>query len=302
MKKLILVLPIVFLITTLTSAQDLNKVVFGRLVGDDAGDLTVSNGEAIGIELFVRTDPDNPGTIWGVMHGLMSENVIIAERNGMTPEPAYYYPHWESFWVDGPYVHDPDDDYPIPEGWSCEMQAAIYVFNPPWYGPPLDTQGEWDLYGSWLMVTNTGIPTEQTYYPFEMGWYPHSGRGTIWSFEAPPGGWVVPEQSYCGLYFEPETTSVDENQSLPEEFSVFQNHPNPFNAATTIKYSLPEKSQVTIEIYNILGRKIETLVSGIQPAGSHSVVWDAENQPSGIYFYRIDAGEYVESKNCLLLK
>jgi hypothetical protein len=151
------------------------------------------------------------------------------------------------------------------------------------------------------MVCNDDVPIGETYYPLSMGWYPHSGQGTSWSFEAPPGGSVEPEQDYCGLYFEPETI-IDKNKNLPEEFSLGKSYPNPFNSRTTIQYSLAEASDVTIEIYDILGRKIETLVPGIQPAGWHSVVWDAENLPSGVYLYRIKAGEYVESRSCLLLK
>ncbi len=185
---------------SLASAQS-NKIVFGPLEGNDAGVLTVRNGEAIGIELWVRTDPDNPTRVAGVSHGLLSEDVIIAERNGMDPKPEYNVPYWEAFWIDGPYVHDPNDYYPLPEGWTCEIQCALCVWNPLCGG--VDTQGEWDLYGTWLMVTNTEIPTEQTYYPFMEGWYPHSRQGTNWAFDE--GGTVVPEQSFCGLYFEPDT-------------------------------------------------------------------------------------------------
>ena len=181
----------------LASAQS-NKTVFGPLVGDDAGVLTVSNGEAIEIELWVRTDPDNPTAIVGVMHGLMSEDVIIEQRNEMDFE--YPYDSWFSVWVDGPYVNDPDDAYPIPPGWTCEMQAATCHW-PPWCEYPLDTQGEWDLYGTWLMETNIDVPAGQVYFPFTAGWYPHSGYGTTWSFASPPGGSVEPEQDYCGLHF-----------------------------------------------------------------------------------------------------
>ncbi len=280
-------------------SQDLNKIVIGPLVGDDAGILTVHNGEDIEIEVWVRTDPGNPVYIVFVAHGLLSENAIIAERNGMDPEPVYDMPPWESFWVDGPFVHNPEDNFPIPSGWTCEMQAAWLGWTDP--PPPLDTQGEWDLYGTWLMVTNTEIPINQTYYPLAMGWYPHSEQGTFWGFPVPPGGSVEPEQSYCGLYFEPET-NIDQNERLPQEFSLAQNYPNPFNAKTTIKYGLPEAREVTIEIYNTLGRRVETLVQEKQAAGYHQVVWDAENQPSGVYFYWIKAGEYKESRSCLLLK
>ncbi len=201
MKNLFEILIVITVITASASAQS-NKIVFGPLEGDDAGVLTVRNGEAIGIELWVRTDPDNPHWVVGVCHGLLSEDLIIAERNGMDPEPDYdSLPDglWESFFIDGPYVYDPQYDYPIPEGWTCEMQGALCFIDIP-YGDCLDTQGEWELYGTWLMVTNTEIPTEQTYYPFMEGWYPHSRLGSNWAFYE--GGNVVPEQSYCGLYVE----------------------------------------------------------------------------------------------------
>ncbi len=202
MKNLFWTLLVISLITASASAQS-NKIVFGPLEGDDAGVLTVRNGEAIGIEHWVRTDPDNPGPVMGVIHGLISENVIIAERNGINLE--YPYDSWFGVWVDGPYVYDPDDAFPIPIGWTCEMQGALCHW-PPWCEYPLDTQGEWDLYGTWLVVTNTEILTEQTYFPFMEGWYPHSGQGSNWAFDA--GGSVVPEQDYCGLYFVPECNYI----------------------------------------------------------------------------------------------
>ena len=284
---------------TIVSAQS-NKIVFGPLVGDDAGILHVGNpGEAIEIEIWVRTDPDNEAYIVGVNHSLMSEDSVISERLGATFDDDYGEPNWESTWLDGPFMHDPDDEYPIPEGHSSESAVALYsVFDQ--VGDPLDTGGEWDYYGSFHMVVNIELPYNFHLYPFSSGWYPHSGNGTDWAFDNPPGGSVTPDQDFCALDL---STGLDEERdNLPAEFSLGQNYPNPFNAKTTIKYSLPEESTVTIEIYNILGRKIETVVSGIQPAGSHSVVWDAENQPSGIYFYRMYAGAHVESKNCLLLK
>jgi hypothetical protein len=94
----------------------------------------------------------------------------------------------------------------------------------------------------------------------------------------------------------------DSENRLPGDYSLSQNYPNPFNASTTIRYALPEEAEVTIEIYDILGRRIETLVVGKHPAGSHTVVWEAKNTPSGVYFYRIEAGEYSQTEKCVLLK
>ncbi len=99
-------------------------------------------------------------------------------------------------------------------------------------------------------------------------------------------------------------TDVDDHvtESLPICFNISQNYPNPFNASTLIQYSLTEPSDVSIEIYDILGRKIETLFQAEQQAGYHQVIWDAEDASSGMYFYRIQAGDYSEAKKMLLLK
>jgi hypothetical protein len=105
---------------------------------------------------------------------------------------------------------------------------------------------------------------------------------------------------------------------LPKEYSLLQNYPNPFNPSTTIRYGLPEQSQVTLKIYNILGQEVRTLVSDIQEAGYRSVVWNSSNNSgqvvgSGVYFYRLQAGppgsegsrragNFVASKMLLFLK
>ncbi len=99
-----------------------------------------------------------------------------------------------------------------------------------------------------------------------------------------------------------QTAVNDGDNEIPSAFSLSPNYPNPFNAATTIRYDLPTQSEVVIEIYDLLGRKIETLATELQPAGSHSIVWDAEDVSSGVYFYRIEAGDYEETHKCVLLK
>jgi len=96
---------------------------------------------------------------------------------------------------------------------------------------------------------------------------------------------------------------VDEQLSkIPNSFALFQNYPNPFNASTSINYDLPKSCDVSIEIYDILGRRATTLVREKQQAGHHSMVWNADGYSSGMYFYRIQAGEYNKTKKMLLLK
>jgi parallel beta-helix repeat protein len=89
---------------------------------------------------------------------------------------------------------------------------------------------------------------------------------------------------------------------IPSKAILSQNYPNPFNPTTTISYNLPQASHVTLEIYDILGRKVEMLVDEEQAAGPHQAVWNAGDRASGIYFYRIQAGNIIETKRMLLLK
>jgi len=89
---------------------------------------------------------------------------------------------------------------------------------------------------------------------------------------------------------------------LPENYILKQNYPNPFNSGTTIEFALPNARYVTIDIHNILGEKVETPVSRSMSAGYYSVTWDASDVPSGVYFYRLKAGDYTETRKMTLLK
>ena len=101
---------------------------------------------------------------------------------------------------------------------------------------------------------------------------------------------------------------VDERKSIiPEEFSLGQNFPNPFNLSTKIGFSIPARGDVKISIYNILGRKIRTLIDKTYSAGSHTVVWDGTDGygslvASGIYFYNIKSGEFNQTRKMTLVK
>ena len=99
------------------------------------------------------------------------------------------------------------------------------------------------------------------------------------------------------------TTGVIENEnSFPQEFVLSQNYPNPCNPSTTISFTLPSRSFVTLKIFDLLGREVSTIVSGELQAGSYTRQWNAANMASGVYFYGLTAGSFVETKKLILLK
>ena len=88
----------------------------------------------------------------------------------------------------------------------------------------------------------------------------------------------------------------------PGKISLSQNYPNPFNPSTTIRYSIPQRTQVALTVFNTLGQQVATLVNEIQDAGYHDVKFDGSGLASGVYIYRLQAGDFVQTKRSLLLK
>ncbi len=126
------------------------------------------------------------------------------------------------------------------------------------------------------------VVIDSSYFPFEVitGAYTKAGEQ----------GWVL-----TGSFLEGVT-------DLPSEFALMSNYPNPFNAQTVIQYQLPINSSVKLEVYNLLGEKVATLVDSKQQAGYRSVIWDAKEVSSGLYFYKLTAGDYSETKRMMLVK
>ena len=99
-------------------------------------------------------------------------------------------------------------------------------------------------------------------------------------------------------------TAVEQQQInfSPDEYVLEQNYPNPFNPSTTFEFAIPQSSLVNLAIYNILGELVKTLVNEERPAGNHSIHFNANNLASGIYFYKLQAGSFVETKKMILIK
>ncbi len=113
--------------------------------------------------------------------------------------------------------------------------------------------------------------------------------------------WQRVEEAYAYLV-SPQPWLVKNQTAQAQTFALSQNYPNPFNPTTVISYQLATNSEVTLNIYDVLGREVKTLVNERQSAGDHSVAFSAKGLPSGVYFYRLQAGTYSETKKLLLLK
>ena len=100
---------------------------------------------------------------------------------------------------------------------------------------------------------------------------------------------------------------ADVDAQSPRVFALQPNYPNPFNPTTMILYQLPVSTPVRLEIYDVLGQKVRTLVAQVQPAGVYQVTWDSSNEggrlvAAGVYFYRLQAGDFIQVRRLMLLK
>jgi hypothetical protein len=99
-----------------------------------------------------------------------------------------------------------------------------------------------------------------------------------------------------------QVSAIEEQPGVPSTYSLSQNYPNPFNPMTTIRFAVPVQARVVIKVYDVLGRDEATLVDNEMPVGTYSVTWNAAGAASGMYFYRMTAGSYVETRRMMLLR
>jgi hypothetical protein len=137
------------------------------------------------------------------------------------------------------------------------------------------------------------IPTDSMFSsPYGGGYYwrVRARTTTGWSAWSAPWMYVL---SPC---------EVPESQTVPLEFSLHQSYPNPFNPSTTIRYALPHRTHVMLTVFNTLGQHVATLVNGEVEAGYHEVRFDASGLASGVYFYRLQTGDFVATKRLIVLR
>jgi len=198
------------------------------------------------------------------------------------------------------------------------------------------TPGSWDQFSIWGVSVLRNDTLWETFYDggFAFG-YATSPNGVDWTKDTmnpvftpsqdPHAGNIIEIPSvvlyniqdtvYYYMYYDYGTSSgigfardtdyivnVETITHSLNSYELYQNFPNPFNPATTIKYQIPEISFVTLKIFDILGNEIETLVNEEKTGGIYESTWNAATLPSGIYFYHLKAGSFVETKKMILLK
>jgi len=149
----------------------------------------------------------------------------------------------------------------------------------------------WDRYNSpaigWDTTSTNGLNLIYTYLDGILDW--HVGTGTFFI------------RAVVSVYN--NTTGMEETITLnPSAYSIDNAYPNPFNPITSISYSIPEETKVNIEIYDMLGRRVTTLFDGVQTAGTYKTTWNAENCASGIYFYKLSAKNFTQTRKIILMK
>ena len=148
---------------------------------------------------------------------------------------------------------------------------------------------------SWTEV-NTGLPNTDVYALIVNGtdlFIGTQGNG------AGTSGYGIWRRSLSEMIM---TQAVENAKLAPAHFALQQNYPNPFNPTTTISFSLPSKSFVSLKVFDLIGREVATLLSQEKPAGTYKVTFDASKLPSGVYFYRFTAGDFRQVKKMLLIK
>ena len=175
---------------------------------------------------------------------------------------------------------------------SGDDHGSVYFDEVDWYSP----------------LTTTGI-----FVPYEdLAWeaveYGVTNMTWTWDVWSHDGFEFVPSSSgERDIHVDVSELLGIDGVSLPKEFALHNNYPNPFNPVTNIVYDIPEVTDVTLEIYNVMGQRVRTLAQGSHEAGRYQIVWNATNDlgqalSSGMYIYRIQAGDFVSVKKLVLMK
>ena len=181
-----------------------------------------------------------------------------------------------------------------PSYWAKEMEVYNMVVN----GPKKEIKFyiDWGRYEIGIMQDSRTLRDELISKGYEVSWNEWN-EGHSW------GSWRAHLDNVLEYFFPYDTTTVvHEKLKIPDSYELAHNYPNPFNPSTTINYSIPTHSHVSLKVFDVLGREVSVLVDKEQSSGNYKLKFDASSLTSGVYFYRMQAGQYVETKKMVLMK
>lgn len=185
-----------------------------------------------------------------------------------------------------------------PSYWAKGMEILHQVVN----GPKKEIKFylDWGTYETIIMVNARAMRDNLITLGYEVTW-------NEWHEAHSFGSWRAHIDNALEYFFPGAAVSVEESETLPVQFSLHQNYPNPFNPSTTISYELSKNVHVELVIYNVLGKEVRKLVETSQAAGHHEIAWDSKDDAgfsvaSGVYLYRIKAGEFEITRKLMLMK
>jgi uncharacterized protein (TIGR03790 family) len=249
-----------------------------------------------------------------------SGNVILSETCGL--QKITSYPQINLADLDKFIITDSNGKQQSLFVGNSDIDSTLDSFD--WSMPPPLPELDFDArfnYGEIIKAVSTDsgevdleILVESNAYPITLSWEINLENGIEYSFISDSGfGKISKIQIRDGQtkfsknvqgriqLFGKVSDSFRLNQ-IPEKFELYQNYPNPFNPTTTIKYDIIKAQDVKLSVYDILGREVATLVNTQQQAGSYEVKFDATNFSSGIYFYQLKAGDFIDTKKMLMIK
>ena len=205
---------------------------------------------------------------------------------------------WSSSWSFTTELRSPE----VPPAWRVESveeveEGDVYIEWEPferadWYNVQLSADKDFEE----LIVDTDNTEDEGLYVSGLNGGSEYYWRLKAFN-DAGSSDWTEKQSIQTAI-----SVGVDDGQEKPDEFALNSNYPNPFNPQTQIRYELPEQAQVRLTVYNMLGEQVTTLVNESQSAGHHEVTFDASDLSSGTYIYRLEAGDYSESRTMMFVK
>jgi len=278
---------------------------YGALDGIRVAD---ANNDGVNELYFAGTQPDN--TIF-MITGISDVSQITAEDI----KPFYKIPQIAEGGLRSMYIADPDHDDNIDLMIAGERNGQIYDLEYQGSGDPADSSN-WQLsvlFDIWeesgLSPQDTVILTPRMFYGSPAGDMDNDGKDEYVFVNYSCDFSVWPDDKYVWIIESNVVTDVENpNKIIPANYNLEQNYPNPFNPSTKIKYSVSNSNEnqnlslVKLSIYDVLGKEVKTLVNERKQAGTYQVTFNADDLPSGIYFYKLQSGNFTQVKKMTLLK